>query len=189
MYHQLRKYITDRVAIGEEELNMVVSCFKCMKVKRKEHINVTGDVARRMYFVMKGCLRIYFIKPDCTEVTRRFAFENWFSTSLASFITGNLLTENTQAVEDSELLYISRNDFYHLLDTIPAWEKFYRGYLEYAYVTNTRRMQDFITLTAADRYKLLLEEHPEMVLRLPGKLVANYLNITQESLSRIKAQM
>ena len=188
MYSQLSKYITDRVAISDDQLSVVLSYFKPLMAKKKELIGSEGSPARRMYFVAKGCLRIYFTKPDGAEATRRFAFENKFSTSLVSFITGEPLTENTQAIEDCELLYISRNDFYYLLEIIPAWEKFYRNYLEYAYVNNTNRLQSFITLDATERYKLLLQENPEIVLRLSNKLVANYLNISQEALSRLKSK-
>jgi CRP-like cAMP-binding protein len=188
MYNQLSKYITDRVAISDEQLSKALSYFKPLMAKKREIIAREGSPARQMFFVAKGCLRIYFIKPDGAEVTRRFAFENWFSTSLVSFISGESLTENTQAIEDCELLYISRNDFYYLLDIIPAWEKFYRNYLEYAYVSNTNRLQSFITLDATERYKLLLEENPEIVLRISNKLVANYLNISQEALSRLKSK-
>ena len=97
--------------------------------------------------------------------------------------------ECTKAIETTELLYISRNDFYHLLDVIPAWEKFYRNYLEFAYVNNTKRLQSFATQDAAERYKLLLKESPHIVLRLSNKLVANYLNISQEALSRLKSKI
>jgi len=189
MYTQLTKFITDRVAIDDEQLKLVLSYFKPLTLKKNEVINIVGNPARRMYFVNKGCLRVFFLKVNGAEVTRRFAFENTFSTSLTSFISGEPLTECTKAIETTELLYISRNDFYHLLDVIPAWEKFYRNYLEFAYVNNTKRLQSFATQDAAERYKLLLKESPHIVLRLSNKLVANYLNISQEALSRLKSKI
>lgn len=186
-FQQLTKFITDRIQLSEADLQQVLSCFHLLIAKKNEVIGRTGELSRRMFFVNKGCLRVYYIKPDGREVTRRFAFENSFSTSLTSFIDGTLLKEDTQAIEPSELLYIHREDFYSLLNTIPAWEIFYRGFLEQAYIINTSRLEDFITLNPRERYQLLLKENPEMVLRLPNKLVANYLNITQEALSRIKS--
>lgn len=189
MYTQLTKFITDRIAIDNEQLQVILSYFKPLTLKKNEVINIVGNPARRMYFVNKGCLRVFFLKVNGAEVTRRFAFENTFSTSLTSFISGEPLTECTKAIETTELLYISRNDFYHLLDVIPAWEKFYRNYLEFAYVNNTKRLQSFATQDAAERYKLLLKESPHIVLRLSNKLVANYLNISQEALSRLKSKI
>ncbi|NIG57617.1 Crp/Fnr family transcriptional regulator [Chitinophaga sp. Cy-1792] len=187
MYEQLTKFIKGRVALSEADLEQLLSCFHLLEAKKNELIARAGETSRRMFFINKGCLRVFFIKPDGREATRRFAFENSFSTSLTSFIGGTLLKESTQVIESSELLYIHREDFYQLLNTIPAWEKFYRSFLEDAYIINTRRLEDFITLNPRERYQLLLEENPEMVLRLPNKLVANYLNITQEALSRIKS--
>ena len=189
MYTQLTKFITDRIAIDDEQLQVILSYFKPLTLKKNEVINIVGNPARRMYFVNKGCLRVFFLKVNGAEVTRRFAFENTFSTSLTSFISGEPLMECTKAIETTELLYISRNDFYHLLDVIPAWEKFYRNYLEFAYVNNTKRLQSFATQDAAERYKLLLKESPHIVLRLSNKLVANYLNISQEALSRLKSKI
>jgi CRP-like cAMP-binding protein len=189
MYTQLTKYITDRVTIDDEQLRLVLSYFKPLTLKKNEVINNLGSPARRMYFVNKGCLRVFFLKADGAEVTRRFAFENAFSTSLTSFISGEPLTECTKAIEPTELLYISRTDFYNLLDVIPAWEKFYRNYLEFAYVNNTKRLQSLATQDATERYKLLLRESPHIVLRLSNKLVANYLNISQEALSRLKSKI
>ncbi|NML38652.1 Crp/Fnr family transcriptional regulator [Chitinophaga sp. G-6-1-13] len=189
MHEQLTKYITDHSPLKEEHLQQVLSYFKPLRVKKNTLLSRIGEPSRRMFFINTGCLRVYFIKPDGREVTRRFAFENSFSSSLTSFIGGTILKEATQAVELSELLYIDRLDFYGLVDTVPGWDLFYRYCLEYAYVTNTRRLEDFITLSARERYRLLLEENPEVVLRLPNKLVANYLNITQEALSRIKSDI
>ncbi|MHA4807508.1 Crp/Fnr family transcriptional regulator [Flavitalea flava] len=189
MYEQLTTYILDHIRVNDGQLQTILSYFKPIALKKNEVISIAGHLSRRMYFVNKGCLRVYFIKPEGAEVTRRFAFENSFSTSLVSFISGGPLLEYTQAVEATELLAISRNDFYYLLDQVPAWEKFYRGYLEGAYVTNTNRLQSFITLDATERYRQLLEESPHIVLRLPNKLVANYLNISQEALSRLKSKI
>jgi len=97
--------------------------------------------------------------------------------------------EYTQALEPTTLLYITRDEFYMLLDSIPNWEKFYRQYLEGAYVTNTNRLMSFITQDAAERYRQLLQEDPEIVRRLPNRIVASYLNISPETLSRLKSKI
>lgn len=185
----LAKYILKKVKMSDEDLQSILSYFKPRTVKKKEILLHEGDLSNRMYFVVKGCLRIYFIKDVGTEVTRRIIFENDASSSMVSFITENPSKEYIEAVMDSELLYIDRKDFYHLVETLPAWEKFYRHQLEYAYVVNTNRLMSFITNDATERYLLLLKENPEIIKRLPNRLVANYLNITQEGLSRLKSKL
>ena len=189
MKEALAKYILEKVKMSSEELQHVLSHFKHRTVKKKEILLHEGGLSNKMYFVVKGCLRIYFIKDVGTEVTRRIIFENDASASMVSFITENPSNESIEAVMDSELLYMDRKDFYHLVDTLPAWEKFYCRQLEYAYVVNTNRLMSFITNDATERYLLLLKENPEIIKRLPNRLVANYLNITQEGLSRLKSKL
>jgi len=188
MQEQLATYIKNRISVSEEELSSILSFYKPLQLKKQEILMGEGDPSRRMFFVVKGCLRVFFIKEDGTEVARRIVFENNFSTTLVGFITGKPSLEYTQALEPTVLLYITRDDFYSLLETIPQWEKFYRQYLEYAYVNNTNRLMSFITQDAAERYRQLLEECPQIVQRLPNKVVASYLNISPETLSRLKSK-
>jgi len=189
MYEQLSAYIRDRITVNEEDLQFILSHYKPLKLKKNELLLSEGELSRRMFFVVKGCLRVYFIKEDGSEVTRRIVFENAFSTTLVGFITRKPSMEFTQAIEPTSLLYIDREDFYSLLEAIPVWEKFYRQYLEYAYVNNTNRLMSFITLDAAEKYRQLLDENPEIVRRLPNRIVASYLNISPETLSRLKSKV
>jgi len=189
MHEQLANYIKEQIKVSEEELTTILSYFRPLKAKKNELLLTQGQTSQRSYFVGKGCLRIYFINEDGQDATRYIAFENRFATALMSFITSEPSEEFVQAVEASELLYISHKDFFHLLDIIPQWEKFYRSYLEGAYVTNTRRLMSFLTLDAVERYRQLLEKSPDIVKRLPNKMVASYLNISQETLSRLKSRI
>ena len=189
MKEGLAKYILKKVKVSDEEMELILSYFKPLTVKKKEILLREGGQANKMYFIVKGCLRIYFVKDVGTEVTRRIIFENDASASMVSFITQKPSNEYIEAVTHTELLYMDRRDFYYLVDTVPAWEKFYRHQLEYAYVVNTNRLMSFITNDATERYLSLLKENPEIVKRLPNRLVANYLNITQEGLSRLKSKL
>lgn len=147
------------------------------------------QLAEHMYFVGQGCLRIFFIQDNGQEATRLLSFENQFATALVSFITHTASFEYVQALEDTQLLAIGRADFYQLLDAVPAWERFYRRYLEHAYVGNTTRLHSFLTLDARTRYQQLLAQSPAVVQRLPNKLVASYLHLSQETLSRLKSKI
>lgn len=188
MYEQLTKFIKDKVSISEEDTDSILPFFKMLSAKKNEFLVSHGEIGQRLYFVEKGCLRIFFINEEGQESTRFIAFENHFASALVSFITEAAAVEYVQALEDSELLYIDRNDFFNLLEKYPAWEKFYRSYLEFAYVTNTNRLMSFITMDARTRYENLLKERPIVVKRLPNKVVASFLNISQETLSRLKSK-
>jgi CRP-like cAMP-binding protein len=185
----LVQYIRERVAVTDAEMETILSCFKLYKAKKNELLIRQGQTSQRTFFVGKGCLRIYFLNEEGQDATRLFAFENHFATALVSFITGEPSQEFIQAVEPTELLYIVQKDFYHLLKIIPAWSTFYQVYLEKAYVNNTNRLMSFITQDATERYRQLLARHPHIVQRLPNKMVASYLNISQETLSRLKSKV
>lgn len=189
MQEQLSRYIQEKINISDTELKTAMTYFKSIKVKKNEFLVNHGESSQRTFFVGKGCLRIFFLNEDGQEATRYFAFENQFATALTSFITGDPSAEFIQAVEATDLLYISHDDFYHLLEIIPEWEKFYRSYLENAYVNNTNRLMSFITMDATERYRQLLSQSPIIVKRLPNKMVASYLNISQETLSRLKSKV
>jgi len=189
MQEQLSQYILDRVALSDEQLTTILSYFHELTPKKNEILLGEGEASRKMFFVIKGCLRIYFMQENGLEATRYLAFENNFATALTAFITQEPSLEYIQALENTTLLYITRNDFYYLLELIPGWEKFYRSYLEKAYVINTNRLMSFITMDAITRYRLLLQENPATVQRLSNKLVASYLNISQEALSRLKSKI
>jgi CRP-like cAMP-binding protein len=188
MHESLITFIRERISVDEENLQRILSCYRPLKLKKNEILQGEGDPSRRMFFVVKGCLRVYFVKEDGSEVTRRIIFENAFSTSLVGFITREPSKEYTQALEPTTLLYTTRDEFYALLDTIPDWEKFYRQYLEFAYVNNTNRLMSFLTQDATTRYKQLLAEDPRIITRLPNRIVASYLNISPETLSRLKSK-
>ena len=189
MYEDLANYIKEKIDVSEEELSTILSYFKPLMVKKNELLLTHGQTSQRTFFVGQGCLRIYFINEEGQEATRYFAFENQFATALASFITGEPSEEFIQAAEHTELLYITHDDFYHLLEIIPQWEKFYRSYLERAYVHNTKRLMSFLIQDASEKYRQLLNENPIIVQRLSNKMVASYLNISQETLSRVKGKL
>lgn len=189
MYETLTDYIRSRVEADDESIRTILSFFKPLTPERNELLLTAGQTSQRTYFVGKGCLRIFFINEEGLEATRYLAFEGQFATALTSFITSEPSFELVQAVGKTELLSISHKDFYHLLDIVPSWEKFYRDYLEYAYVLNTTRLMSFLTMNATERYRQLLAQKPEVVRRLPNKLVASYLNMSQETLSRIKSRI
>jgi len=189
IYEQLGLYIKKNVEINETDLNTVLSYFKPVKYNKNELLLAQGQTSQHSFFVGKGCLRIFFINEEGKDVTRYIAFENQLATALVSFITKLPSKEYIQVVEKSELLCISHDDFNHLKQNFPKWQEFYCTYLEKAYVNNTNRLMSFTTMDALERYTQLLQVNPTIVKRLPNKIVASYINISQETLSRLKSKL
>lgn len=189
IYDQAASYITDRIDVTREELKVILSYFKPLHAAKNEVLITPGQATQRIFFVGKGCIRIYFITEQGFEATRYFAFENDIAAALISFITRSTSAEYVQSVENTDLLYIDQDDFFYLLEIIPGWEKFYRYFLEKAYVNNTNRLMSFFTMDATERYMSLLSEYPDVVKRLSNKMLATYLNLSPETLSRLKTKL
>ncbi|GAA4808836.1 Crp/Fnr family transcriptional regulator [Olivibacter ginsenosidimutans] len=189
LYQRLRENIAATITINQEQMDLILKYFKWYEVKKNKIILSAGETNQWMNFVGYGCLRIFFIKDDGQEVTRYLAFEHMFATGLASFITQQPSFEYLQAMEDTQLLRISRTDFYYLLSIIPAWEKFFRDYLSDAYINNLEIFHRETTKDAEDRYRELLHKYPTVVQRLPNKIIASYLNMSPETLSRMKRKI
>ena len=188
-YIELTNFIKKNIDIEDKDLEVVLSYFKMIKKSKNAILLSNGKNSQVSYFVKKGCLRLYYIDEEGKEITRYIAFENQFATELVSFITNEPAQETIQVIENSELLYITHDDFRHLMTIIPIWKDFYRIYLEKAYVNNSRRLLSFTALDASERYKQLFKINPNIVKRLPNKIVASYINISQETLSRIKSKI
>lgn len=186
----LSNKIKEMTKVTDDELQLILSKFKSARFKKDEFLIFSEqEQNQKMFFVRQGCLRIFFVNKEGIESTRHLIFENHFATTLTNFITDLPSLEYIQALENCDVNYILKKDFFGLLETIPCWEIFYRKYLEYAYVTNTSRLESFITLSALKRYKLLLNQNPVIVRRLSNKIVASYLSISQETLSRLKSKL
>ena len=189
MYEQLTNSIKKSIVCSEEDLSLILSFFKPLKKDKNELLIAPGQISQYTYFVAKGCLRIFFENLEGKEVTRYIAFENQFATALIAYITQTPSTEYIQAIESSELLFITHKDFNYLMEIIPNWRKFYTNYLEKAYVSNANRVLSITTLDAVERYNQLLKINPKIVSRLPKKIVASYINVSQETLSRLKSKL
>ena len=189
MYEQLQKYITDRIKTDEETLNLIFSKFKPLKVKRNTFLLKEGDVCKHYYFVNKGCIRLMNITDNGQENTRYIAFEGSFGTALPSLIDQKPAFEFIQAIENAELLAINREDFYDLVNNTPTFGFIYRQILELAFITAQKRIYGFQGLEAIDKVRSLLNYQPFILTRLSNKIVASYLGITPETLSRLKTQL
>jgi CRP-like cAMP-binding protein len=188
MYDKITQLYTAKTNVNEIDLAYILSKFKPCSAKKHDILIQKGEKARYFYFINKGCLRAFYIRDNGSEATRYIAMEGQFGTALASFITGLPAKDYFDAVEDCELLRISREDFDILMKEVPAFEALYLLSLELNYLYNVWRIASLMSMDATERYQHLIREHPLIVQRLPNKIIASYLGITPESLSRLKAQ-
>ncbi len=173
---------------NEQQLDMIVDRFKPGLVNKNEILLSEGDTCNSFYYVDKGCIRTYYLAKNGEEKTRYIMPEQHIGTALTSFIYQKPSFEAIDALEHTELLRISHDDFYRLLKEIPAWNEFYVKMLEMAYAFQNRKIESMVTLSAKQRYNELLSENPALIQRVSNKVLASYLDIRQETLSRLKSR-
>lgn len=175
-------------SFSESDLDKVVKCFHPRHIEKKSILLSEGEISKEFYFIYKGCIRTYFITKQGHEKTRYIMIEPSIGTALTSFISQKPSFEFVDALEATELLVISRTDFYKLAQEVPAWKDFYLKIMEMAYSFQNTKIESLVTLSAKQRYEQLLKIQPKLIQRLSNKVVASYLDVTQETLSRLKSK-
>lgn len=173
---------------NEEELDRISGCFKPKSVKKNSILLQEGNICKEFYFIHTGCIRTFFIDRDGHEKTRYVMFDNHIGTALTSFISQSPSIEQIDALDNTELLVINRADFYRLNEEMVSWKKFYQRILEMAYSFQNRKIEQLTTLTAKQRYDNVLRENPALIQRLSNRVLASYLDIREETLSRLKSK-
>jgi len=153
---------------------------------RRQILVRAGDSCEYFYFILSGSLRTYTTDDRGHEHIFHLAFEDWWTSDLFSFITGDPAFFSIDALEDTEVLAIHRDDYEALLSNYPRFERFFRLLMQNAYVASQKRTMDIMSLSAEKRYLQLVQSHPQLELRIAQHHIASFLGITPEALSRIK---
>lgn len=185
----LRQHIIDRLGTDIGNLDLVLDHFEPIKTKRNVQLVGQGEVCKYVYFIAEGCLQVYTYDSECNETTRDIVTEGTWCSELSSFGTGNPATENIRTIEPCYLLAIDRQSFRKLMETVPQFDKVYKQILETSYNNSVYRINTFMTLSALDRIKWLMEFRPKLMTRVSSKLIASYLGINKDVYSRLKAKL
>ena len=132
---------------------------------------------------------MYVYDKDFNETTRDIVTEDHWCSELLSFGSGNPATENIRTVEPCELFAIDKQNFQIMMETVPQFDNVYKQILEASYANSVYRINTFVSLTALERIKWLMEYRPKLMVRLSSKLIASYLGINKDVFSRLKAQL
>lgn len=189
MYEVLRKHISKRIALTEEEFERCTTYFIPKRLRKHHFLLQEGEVCTAMAFVSKGCLRCYSVDAKGDEHIVQFAIEDWWISDPYSLLTGEPSEYNIDALEDSELLLLDRRSEERLLSEIPKFERLFRLLLENRFVATQRRITAALSVPAEERYLGFLKAYPEIVSRVAQAHIASYLGITPQSLSRIRREL
>ncbi|MDA3614151.1 Crp/Fnr family transcriptional regulator [Polluticaenibacter yanchengensis] len=189
MFEELEKAIKNRVNISESELTEMYRHFTPKKIRKKQLLLEEGDICNRVAFVEKGALFSYSTDEKGGIHIMQFAFEGWWMSDLFSFFTNEPSKLCIEALEDSEVLLISKEKHAELLQKMPVFESYMRQLYQNAYVSLQRRMEETIGLSAEEKYSRFLNgPFSGLLSRVPQHLIASYLGITPETLSRVRRQ-
>ena len=185
----LQKNIAAHISLSETEMESFCNLFEYKTIKKKSFLLREGEICKFEGFVTKGLFRVYHIDKNGFEQILYFAIEDWWITDIDSFtneIPSQLFIE---ALEDSELLLISKKDKDFAYENLPKIEKLFRIMTQKTHVALQRRMIDSMSKTAESRYVEFVEKYPQLIQRLSNIQVAAYLGITNVFLSNIRKKI
>ena len=189
MFDQLYQKINLIVDLTDEEFDFCKNLFIPKKLRKRQYLLQEGDECKYTIFVEKGLLRSYTVDEKGSEHILQFAFEGWWMADLYSFLTKEPSIYNIDALEDCELLMITQPSWDTLLDHIPSMERYFRILIQNNLIATQRRLMGAMSENAEEKYVKLLKTFPECIQRVPQHMIASYLGITRETLSRTRSQM
>ncbi len=188
MSEPLITHIRKFVELTDEEAALISSKLTLLKLKKKAFALTPGKTCRANYFVVKGCMRLYFINKKDTEQITQFAIENWWVTDYDSVDSKKPSHFYIQAIEDSEVLVLDQQTETELIAQIPAFEHYLRLILQKAFTAAQRRMEMIHNMTDEERYRGFSSRFPDFTQRVPQYMVASYLGVTPQFISRVRAR-
>lgn len=186
MPHPLIQHIYTLTGNDAVEELSILKYFSAQDVKKKADLILEGQTCRQYFFVVKGCLRLFFLDQNGVEQTIQFALENWWMTDLDAFKAGKKSAYTVQAIEASEVLAIDYRNYEKLLAEYPVMEKYFRKMYERAYAASLFRIKYISRLSKSEFYKMFITLYPAFVQRIPQKILASFLGFTPEYLSELR---
>lgn len=187
-HEQLRSYTDRLLKLNEADWARFRDPFRPLHLAKGEHWLHAGDVCGHVGFVISGLVHAYYVAQG-EQVTQEFYLENTYATSYVSFLTGQPSQRYLQALDDTHLLVLSREDLYRFYSGSQDAERMGRLIAEGAFMRFDYRAQQLLLKAPEQRYLDLLKDRPNVIQRVPQKLVASYLGMRPESLSRIRKRI
>lgn len=185
-YNLLKKHIKNITEVSNKDLDKICSYFKIRDINKKSVLLTQGHIYKYEGFVLEGCFRVFTIDKKGHENTLYFATKSWWLIDNDSFMNQHPSNLNIQALEDSQVLLIKREDKMELYNTLPVVEKLFRIMSQKALVAWQRRLIRNHSLTAEERYYHFIQTYPDIVSKINDRQISSYLGITHEFLSKIK---
>jgi CRP-like cAMP-binding protein len=186
LINYLNSYTT--TPLNGEEIDLIQSFFTHRKFRKRQYFLQEGEVCKYTAFIVKGAMRKYRVDDKGEEHVLRLYIENWWATDRESEINGVPSSYFIDAWEDTDCLIATKADLRYLVDRTPAMKKWIRTIDDKYAIATQRRIEAAISLSAEERYHDLAKTYPEFLQRFPQHIIASYLGINRETLSRIRGR-
>jgi CRP-like cAMP-binding protein len=189
MFEFFRRYLENKISIAEADYQLIESVCMIKKLRKHQFLLNEGDICTHSGFVCKGFLRKYSVNDKGIEHTVYFATENWWISDRQSLMNCTPSNYNIDAIEDAVVLLISKSNVEMLSEKIPAFKDMINLILQRSLNATQERINYALQSTAEEKYSHFLKLFPNLINRAPRRMVASYLGITPETLSRIRKQI
>ena len=186
MYPNFIKHIRKHVELDDNSVAILLKYITPLKLKRKEFLLKEGQVCHSIYFVEKGCLRMYFTDEKLNERITQFALEHWWMADYFSFTDRQPSGYFIQTVEKSEVLSLDASSFEAMLCELPQMERYFRINMQRAVAASQLRIKYMFEMSKEEYYLHFSTSFPEFVQRVPQYMIASYLGLTPEYVSELR---
>jgi len=174
------------VHLSDEELLTLLQYIKPISLKRKAHLISSGEICKSLFFVEKGCLRMYFLNNKAAEQTTQFAIEKWWIADYFSFMDQKPSEYFIQSIEKSEIIAIDNQSFNELVTKLPVMEHYFRIVMQRALAASQQRLKYMYEMSKEEFYQHFATSFPEFNQRVPQYMIASFLGLTPEYVSELR---
>lgn len=186
MFAEIDRFVARYIRLTEEESAFFHSLLKHRRVKKKTFLLQEGEVCDFEAFILKGCIRSYYLDQEGTETILHFAVEDWWISDLTSFAERTPSNLFIETLEDCELLSIGYTGKSALFEKIPVFERMFRLLVQRSLSVLQQRFYATVSQSAEERYLHFLDKYPQIVQRVPQHQIARYIGVSPEFLSKIR---
>lgn len=188
MFEAFEKHIRNHVEISDEDLAQIQAGSVKRSIRKWQSILQDGEVWRINCFIVSGCFRLYRFSDEGTDHTVRFGVDNWWISDQESYNHGSPSNYNIEALAASTVLIWTKEKWTELMEAIPALKQFNDMLLANSYEASQRRIFSLISYSAEEKYHEFQKTYPSVFNRVPLHMVASYLGVSRETLSRIRKE-
>jgi len=181
----LKIHVAKLASLTDEQFDYFFSFFKNQHFKKGQIIISEGDVVDCEYFVIAGCLKSFFINDDLKMFILQFALPTWWASDYNALYNNTRATISIDCITDTEVLCLSNDDREKICTELHSAEHFFRWRTNKGYIAANKRLLSLMNNNVKHRYEELLQLYPELYNTVPKSLIAAYLGVSRETLSRL----